>query len=114
MDGKETSNTGRFRGWQTRFNRRFRSGFSFSANYMWSHAINDGSTGGGEADYAQNTACRSCEVASADFDVRNTFTANAVYDLPVGKGRTYMNHGGITDFLLGGWSLTVIGTARSG
>jgi hypothetical protein len=81
---------------------------------MWSHGINDGSTGGGEADYAQNTACRSCEVASADFDVRHTFSANAVYDIPFGKGRTYMNRAGVTDLLVGGWSLTGLGTARSG
>ena len=114
IDVKETSDNSHFHAWQTSLNRRFRSGFSFSANYMWSHAINDGSTGGGEADYAQNTACRACEVASADFDVRHTFTANAVYDIPVGKGRAYLNSGGIADFLLGGWSLTGIAAARSG
>jgi hypothetical protein len=114
IDAKAADDNSHFQGWQTSLTRRFQSGLSFSANYMWSHGINDGSTGGGEADYAQNTACRSCEVASADFDVRHTFAANAVYDLPFGKGRAYLIRTGVADFLLGGWSLTSIATARSG
>jgi hypothetical protein len=58
IDVKTTSDNSHFNAWQTSLNRRFHSGLSFSANYMWSHGINDGATGGGEADYAQNTACR--------------------------------------------------------
>jgi hypothetical protein len=81
---------------------------------MWSHGINDGSTGGGEADYAQNNACRACEVASADFDVRHTFSANTVYQIPFGKGRRYGNQAGIANFVLGGWQLSGIFSARSG
>ena len=114
IDVKNTSDNSHFEAWQTSLNRRFRSGLSFAANYMWSHGVNDGATGGGEADYAENTTCRSCEVASADFDVRHMFTANAVYELPVGKGRAYVNRSGVADFILGGWSLTGLGTARSG
>jgi hypothetical protein len=30
--------------------RAFQNGFLLSANYMWSHSINDGSIGGGESD----------------------------------------------------------------
>ncbi len=114
IDNKSAVGDNHFDGWQTSLQRQFRSGASFSANYMWSHAINDGSNGGGEGDYPENNACRACEVASSDFDIRHTFTLNSVYDLPFGKGRQYLTNGGVSNFLLGGWQLSGIGTARSG
>ncbi len=114
IDVKGTSDNSHFHAWQTSLQRRFRSGASFALNYMWSHGINDGSTGGGEADYAQNNKCRTCEVASADFDVRHTLSANSVYQLPFGKGRRYLTNGGVTNVLLGGWQVSGIVSARSG
>jgi hypothetical protein len=114
IDVKGTTDNSHFHAWQTSVQRRFQSGVSASLNYMWSHGINDGSTGGGEADYPQNNACRTCEVASADFDVRNVLSANVVYEIPFGKGRRYGNKGGISNFVIGGWQLSGIVSARSG
>jgi Carboxypeptidase regulatory-like domain len=114
IDVKGTTDNSHFEAWQTSLQRRFLSGWTFAANYMWSHAINDGSTGGGEADYPQDNNCRTCEVASADFDVRHVFSANSVYEIPFGKGRRYGNQGGIVDAVLGGWELSGIVSARSG
>ena len=73
---------------------------------MWSHAINDGSLGGGETDSVapQNVFCRACERASSDQDVRHYFSMNSVYKLPLWN-RTE---------LFGGWSVSSIATARSG
>jgi hypothetical protein len=113
IDVKGTSENSHFHAWQTSIQRRFK-GVSLTANYMWSHGINDGSTGGGEADYAQNNACRTCEVASADFDVRHVFSANSVYELPYGKGRRWGNRGGVGNAILGGWQLGSIFYARTG
>ena len=36
------------------------------------------------------------------------------YDLPFGKGRRFMNHGGILNHVLGGWELTWTQTLQSG
>ena len=96
--------------------RHLRSDFMLGANYMWSHAINDGSLGGGEADIIspENPFCRACERASSAQDIRHFFTANAVYDLPVGGGRRYLSQPGVARAILGGWTLTGIATARSG
>ena len=113
IDVKGTTDNSHFHALQTSLQRRFQSGLSATLNYQWSHGINDGATGGGEADYPQNNACRTCEVASADFDVRNVLSANTVYDLPYGKGRHYGNKGGISNFLLGGWQLNGIVATRS-
>jgi Carboxypeptidase regulatory-like domain len=114
VDVKSTTDNSHFEALQIALQRRFRSGFSLGTNYMWSHGINDGSTGGGEADYPQNNACRTCEVASADFDIRHVFSGNIVYELPFGKGRRYLSGGRVANLFLGGWQLASIVTARSG
>ncbi|MCU1260984.1 MAG: hypothetical protein JWO80_3869 [Bryobacterales bacterium] len=114
IDSKDANDNSTFHGWQSSLQRQFRSGWLFTANYMWSHSINDGSVGGGEADYPQNVACRTCERASSDQDVRHSFSMNNVWELPFGKSRRYLNQGRVADLLAGGWSLSAIGIARSG
>ena len=96
--------------------RNLRSGWVLGTNYMWSHAINDGSLGGGEADIMtpQNPFCRACERASSAQDIRHFFTANSVYELPWGAGKSYVSQPGLLRTIVGGWSLSSIATARSG
>ncbi len=96
--------------------RPLRAGWVLGANYMWSHAINDGSLGGGEADIIspQNPFCRACDRASSAQDIRNTFSANSVYTLPVGAGHRLLSQPGIARTVLGGWELSGVGTAHSG
>jgi hypothetical protein len=83
---------------------------------MWSHAINDGSLGGGETDATtpENVFCRACGRASSSFDIRHFFTVNSVYDLPFGAGRSFVSNPGLLRAILGGWALSGIGTGRSG
>jgi hypothetical protein len=96
--------------------RRLKSGFSIEANYMWSHAINDGSLGGGEADIIapQNPYCRACERASSAQDIRHFFNANGVYELPFGSGKPMLSDPGWKRGVFGGWTLNGLATARSG
>jgi hypothetical protein len=113
IDSKDTNNDSTFEAWQTSLRRQFRSGWLLGANYMWSHSINDGSVGGGESDYPQNVACRSCEKASSDQDVRQFFTLSSVYQLPFGRNRRFLNQGGLSNAVVGGWQFSVIAMARS-
>jgi hypothetical protein len=80
---------------------------------MWSHAITDGSIGAGEAVSVQNNSCLSCDRSSTNEDVRHTLTSNAVYQLPFGQGRRFLNDG-VAGKIVGGWDLSGIMTARSG
>src|SRR5579871_5319868 len=91
-----------FHALQLNVRRAFRNGMLFSANYMWSHSINDGSIGGGESDTPQNSFCRACDKASSDFDVRHMFNVSTVFQLPF-KNRIW-----------GNWQLSAIGTAQTG
>ena len=94
--------------------RAFQNGFLLSANYMWSHSINDGSIGGGESDTPQDSFCRSCDKASSDDDVRQLFNLSAVYQLPFGAGKRHLSGPGIARTILGDWSLSAIGSAQTG
>jgi hypothetical protein len=91
-----------FEALQSNLRRTFTNGFLLSANYMWSHSINDDSIGGGESDTPQDSFCRACDKASSDDDIRHTFNLSAVYTLPF-KNRIW-----------GNWELSAIGTAQTG
>ncbi len=98
----------------TSLQRSFSHGLLFSANYTYSHEIDQDSAGGGDSDYPQDPACLPCERSSGDFDVRHVLTANTVYELPFGPGRAWVSQPGLASALLGGWSITNIVAARSG
>jgi len=106
--GNDSNST--FHALQINARRAFQKGWLLSANYMWSHSINDDGIGGGESDTPQNVFCRACEKASSDFDVRQVFNLSTVYSLPTG------NLGGSKPLraVLGGWQLSGIATARTG
>lgn len=99
IEFRKNDSNSTFQSLQLQAQKKFSRGFLFSANYMWSHSINDGGIGGGDSDTIQNVHCRACDRASSDFDVRHVFNATAVYQLP---------------WLLKGWQASGVFTARSG
>ena len=105
-----------YQGLSVSVKRSFSRGFLFSANYMWSHEIDDGSDGSGDGDslVPQNVACPKCERASGFWDARNVFNANAVYELPFGLGKPYLNQPGIVNAIVGNWQFTSTVVARTG
>jgi len=78
-------------------------GLLVRVNYVHSHALNDGSAGGGSGNTPEDVACRSCEKGNSDYDARHVFTANFAYQIPLGKTRWY-----------GGWQWSGTSTARTG
>jgi Carboxypeptidase regulatory-like domain/TonB dependent receptor len=102
IDEKRFDGNTNFNGLQSSLTRAFSKGFLFQAQYMWGHAISD-NAGSGEGGQIQDVACRACDRGDADYDIRHTFTANTVYQLPFGRSRWY-----------GGWDASGIVTARTG
>lgn len=113
VDYKTALGTTNFNAWQTSLQRQFRNNLGVQFNYMYSHSLNDGMTGGGEADYPNNVACIGCEYASSDQDATHVVSANVIYTLPVGKKQKYLNHG-LAGTLLEGISVDSIFGLRSG
>ncbi|MBT9330124.1 TonB-dependent receptor [Paracidobacterium acidisoli] len=114
IQGRGNRNSSSYEGVVLSLRRTFTRGLLVSANYTLSHEIDQDAAGGGDSDFPQNPACPSCERASGDFDVRHGLNVNAVYDLPFGRGRAFLNTPGFAGTVFGSWSLTSIVAARSG
>ncbi|AEU34453.1 TonB-dependent receptor [Granulicella mallensis] len=114
VQSRGNENNSSYQGFVASLQRTFTNGLLLSANYTYSHEIDQGSAGGGDSDFPQNPACPSCERSSGDFDVRHVFNSNAVYELPFGPGKTFLSNSGIASEVFGRWSVTAIATARTG
>ena len=111
-----TTDSSSYNGFSVAVKRSFSRGLLISANYMWSHELDDGSDGSGDGDslVPQNVACPQCEWASGIWDVRHVVNANAIYQLPFGPGRSYLNQPGILSTIARDWELTSVALARTG
>ncbi|HWP83894.1 MAG TPA: TonB-dependent receptor, partial [Terriglobia bacterium] len=103
--------TSDYHGLRLSLSKRFSRGFQFQTSYTFSKATDDSSNWVGSGDFgdANRPAYRmDKEHALAGFDVRQSFTANGVVELP---GR---NLPGAAGKILGGWSLSSILRLNSG
>ncbi len=68
---------------------------------------------GAESDYqiAQDPGAL---YGNSQVDERNTWNGQFVYELPFGKGRSFLNKGGILNGFIGGWRLSDLFTTFSG
>src|SRR5271165_1859287 len=102
--------------------RNFSHGLLVSANYTWSHSIDDGSNGSGDGDSLapQNVSCwpRSAaqcgEKANSAFDAPNVFNLNFIYQLPFGAGKPYLSQNGFMRAVFSYWQISSVFIARSG
>ncbi len=114
VDFKSDIGASTYHALQLSLDRRFSQSLSFQTRYTWSHSINDGSVGGGESNGPENVNCLRCDKGPSVFDIRHNFTANAVYELPFGSGKRFLNEGGVVDKIVGGWSVSSIGLFHTG
>ena len=114
IDYKTTASNTNFHGFQASLQRNLSSSLIASANYLYSHSIDDGPVGGGEATYPQNVLCRACERASSSQDVRQYLSSDLIYQLPWGKGRRFLNNSGLAARVFGGWQWMNVFSARTG
>jgi hypothetical protein len=101
---------------QVQINQRFSHGLTFLANYTYSKSLDtcslDFTTSGG-CEY-QIAARPAATYAPSQFDQTQRLVIGGAYELPFGAGRTYMNHGGIANVVIGGWRLSESFTANTG
>ena len=90
--------------------KRYTNGLQLSANYTWSKSIDDSSiyddnlTWLGSFTSLQDPNKPWKERSLSTFDVPSVLKINYTYDLPVGRGRTFLgNMPRALDLILGGW-----------
>jgi hypothetical protein len=113
---------GAYHGLIVSLRRTFTSGWGFDFNYTLSHAIDNGSgSEGGAANGTtgitnlQNAFAPNQGLGPADFDARHQITADAVVNLPLGKGKYFLrNAPGWLDEAIGGWQVSTLYTFRTG
>lgn len=96
--------------------KRYSQGLTFMAAYTWSHAIDnvaEALTGATGQELQDSYDLRRNRGNSA-FDLRHVFVTSAVYELPFGRGKHWLNHGGPIDWILGGWQAGGILSLRTG
>jgi hypothetical protein len=101
---------------QATLEKRFSGGLSYLATYTWSHALDDSvdPLGGGTSYRTTALIPIIDEYTQSNYDVRNRFTFNGNYQLPLGRGRAFMNHSELADLIAGGWSGSLTFVAQSG
>jgi hypothetical protein len=104
---------------QLEVRRAYSNGLQFQADYTWSKAMGNavGAQGNNQSDLVSWRTLRNKQLdylRSGD-DQTQRFVANAVYDLPFGKSRTFFSGaGGMVDRVIGGWTLGGIATWSTG
>jgi hypothetical protein len=103
---------------QTEIRRRFSDGLYFQANYTFQKTLTNVLSDVNADQNRQGTILDNnrpnLNYGRADYDRTHTFNANMIYELPFGKGKSFLNHGGWVDKVVGGFQLSNIITWSSG
>jgi hypothetical protein len=95
---------------QTSITKRLTSGLSFNFNYVWSHFLDDqdcsAESGIAGTQIFQNSYAPSANYGSSNFDARNSLKGNIVHQLPIGRGKMFLNNNRAVDRVLGGWQVS--------
>jgi len=95
---------------QAQITKRMSSGVSFNFNYVWSHFLDeqDSSSWGSRMGPVESQSAYNLRAnyGPSNFDVRNAFKGNVVYQLPFGKGKPFLNDSKALDEIVGGWQVS--------
>jgi len=117
IEFRENNGNSTYHGMELSVEKRFSAGLSFGAGYNFSKSIDQSQehlASGGTGSFTQNPANVLGERRGpSDFDVRHRFGAVALYELPFGRGRSYLQEG-FFSHILGGWRMSGLASTRSG
>ena len=100
--------------------RRSGKGVTFDASYTWTRDLSNAAglapsafaVAGGS--YLTTRFSPGLDYGNVMFDRRHRFLATGLYDLPFGKGQTWLTSGGAMNGFVGGWALAGVVVLQSG
>jgi hypothetical protein len=105
---------------EAQLTRRFHNGLNLMASYTWSKTLTDADSalpffatlhqGGAPQDVFNKTG----DKAISNQDLPQNFVLSYIYELPFGKHKKFLAHGGVVDRVVGGWSVSGIQRYESG
>jgi hypothetical protein len=110
ISGSTNNGISNYNSLQASITKRMTNGVSFSFNYVWSHMLDDMDSSGwgshsGPQDYSI-AAEPGSTYSNSNFDVRHAFKGYAVYELPIGRGKKFLNSNALLDAVTGGWQIS--------
>ncbi|MEX2261554.1 MAG: TonB-dependent receptor [Bryobacteraceae bacterium] len=101
-----------YHGATVKVERRMSNSWSFTTFYTFSKAIDqdsDDSAAGGVTYYN-----RRLEKARSDYDVTHKWVTYWTWEMPFGRGKRWLNSGGVLGRVIGNWELNGINTVETG
>lgn len=118
ISGYEPIGISNYNSLQTVIQKRMSAGLSFNFNYTWSKFLDEQDTSGQGAFYGsqpfQNAYNPGANYGPSNFDIRNMFKGNVLYEIPIGKGRKFWNNNREIDETIGGWQVSATIVKQSG
>jgi hypothetical protein len=100
---------------QIQVEKRYTNGLSFLVAYNLSRMMSN--TGSGFTSFASASLNKNNQASEWSVDGNDqpqALNIAATYELPFGKGRRYLNKGGVANVVLGGWTISPLLTYASG
>jgi outer membrane receptor for ferrienterochelin and colicin len=96
--------------------RRFDTGLGYTIAYTWSKTLDEGGDGffGVEGGVPEDPYNPKASRGPAGFSIPQILTANAIYELPFGTGKSFSTGNRFVDYAIGNWQLNGILSGRSG
>ena len=106
-----------YHGLQTKFTHRMNHGLQLQAAYTYSHAIDNGldplNPANGSHTFPRNSRNLAQDRGNSDNDTRHVAVVNYIWEVPLGRGKSYLN-GGVLGKVLEGMQFSGIATAQTG
>jgi hypothetical protein len=101
---------------QFEMKKRYSRGLGYQVTYTYSKSIDEGSSGwfGVEGQSLTDPYDIKSSRGPSGFDLTHTLSFNAVYEIPVGKGKHFSTKSTVLDYVVGNWQVNNIFSARSG
>ena len=106
-----------YHGLQTKFTHRMSHGLQFQGAYTWSHALDNSvdplGPAAGAHTFPRNSLNLAQNYGNSDNDTRHVAVLNYIWELPFGRGKSYLSNG-VFGKIMEGFELNGIFTAQSG
>jgi hypothetical protein len=105
---------------QVKLERQFHNGFSLLSSYTFAKTLSDADAllptfgtyaGGGGIQDPENLKS---ERSVSQEDIPQMFVTSYLYDLPIGKGKAFLNQGGVTNAIIGGFHVGGVNRYQAG
>ncbi len=101
---------------QLELRRQYQGGIMGQMNYTFSHTRSNSTGGTSQSRYEpyMDNARPQLDAGRSAYNLTHIVNANLIFDLPFGQGKRWVNEGGVTNAIVGGWQLSGVFHYQSG